>query len=117
MWLEHNLSLSKLASMPRPSCSQQTCFAALWRHNAACYPDTMPAACLRVGLPQERASLQQSQLPAFLSGQVALEELLGPNSKKLGLMRQVQQSLVEAQQVSSERPDALGWTCSVEGAA
>lgn len=58
--------------------------------------NALPAA---MGLLQERASLKQSQLSAFLSGQVPLEQLLGPGSKKLELMGQIQDFMTDTRQV------------------
>jgi hypothetical protein len=54
-----------------------------------------------MGLLQERASLKQSQLPAFLSGQVPLEQLLGPGSKKIELMGQIQDFMMDTRQVGA----------------
>lgn len=45
--------------------------------------------------------MQQGQMPAFLSRQVPLEDLLGPNSKKLELLGDIQNFLGEAQQVGA----------------
>jgi hypothetical protein len=56
----------------------------------------LPAA---MGLLQERASLKQSQLPAFLSRQLPLEQMLGPGSKKLELMGQIQDFMTDTRQV------------------
>lgn len=48
---------------------------------------------------QERASLQQSQMSPFLSRQVPIEQLVGPASKKLEHLEQVQDFLGQEKQV------------------
>lgn len=56
--------------------------------------DSLSSSLLH-GCQQERASLHQSQVPAFLSGQVPLEQLVGTNSKKLELLSQIQEFLAD----------------------
>jgi hypothetical protein len=52
---------------------------------------------------QERGCLQQSQLPAFLSCSVPLEQLLGPKCKKVEHLAQVQDFLINEKQVGPQR--------------
>lgn len=67
--------------------------------SVVCFYCPLSSSPRTLSLAQERGSLQQSQLSAFLSRSVPLHQLLGPSCKKAELLQQVQDFLAEHKQV------------------